>query len=36
MYYTPEILRPITGTENALFQTTFVGVVFILQRTVCT
>ncbi|MDV5169737.1 sugar porter family MFS transporter [Photobacterium rosenbergii] len=31
MYYTPEILRPITGsTENALFQTTFVGVVFIL------
>lgn len=31
MYYTPEILKPITGsTENALFQTTFVGVVFIL------
>ncbi|MGR5143278.1 sugar porter family MFS transporter [Photobacterium sp. DNB23_23_1] len=31
MYYTPEILRPITGsTENALFQTTFVGIVFIL------
>ncbi|WP_434360945.1 sugar porter family MFS transporter [Parasalinivibrio latis] len=31
MYYTPEILKPIAGgTENALFQTTFVGVVFIL------
>ncbi|MGF1725291.1 sugar porter family MFS transporter [Photobacterium nomapromontoriensis] len=31
MYYTPEILKPITGsTENALFQTTFVGIVFIL------
>lgn len=30
MYYTPEILKPITGsTENALFQTTFVGIVFI-------
>jgi MFS transporter, SP family, xylose:H+ symportor len=30
MYYTPEILKPIAGgTENALFQTTFVGVVFI-------
>ncbi|WP_157373121.1 MFS transporter, partial [Vibrio coralliirubri] len=31
MYDTPEILKPIAGgTENALFQTTFVGVVFIL------
>ncbi|MCW8348300.1 MULTISPECIES: sugar porter family MFS transporter [Vibrio] len=31
MYYTPEILKPIAGgTENALFQTTFVGIVFIL------
>ncbi len=31
MYYTPEILKPIAGgTENALFQTTFVGVVFIM------
>ncbi|CAH0537111.1 sugar porter family MFS transporter [Vibrio marisflavi] len=31
MYYTPEILKPIVGgTENALFQTTFIGVVFIL------
>ncbi|MGL6259894.1 sugar porter family MFS transporter [Vibrio sp. WXL103] len=30
MFYTPEILKPITGsTENALFQTTFVGLVFI-------
>ncbi len=30
MYYTPEILKPIAGgTENALFQTTFVGLVFI-------
>ncbi|WP_019274789.1 sugar porter family MFS transporter [Vibrio coralliilyticus] len=31
MYYTPEILKPIVGgTENALFQTTFIGLVFIL------
>ncbi|MDP5252886.1 MULTISPECIES: sugar porter family MFS transporter [unclassified Vibrio] len=30
LYYSPEILKPITGsTESALFQTTFIGVVFI-------
>ncbi|MDV6254378.1 sugar porter family MFS transporter [Vibrio sp. EA2] len=30
MYYSPEILKPIAGgTENALFQTTFIGLVFI-------
>lgn len=30
LYYAPEILKPLVGsTENALFQTTFIGVVFI-------
>ncbi|WP_298770697.1 sugar porter family MFS transporter [uncultured Shewanella sp.] len=31
MYYTPNILKPLVGgTTNALFQTTFVGLVFII------
>lgn len=31
LYYAPEILKPLVGgTENALFQTTFIGVVFII------
>ncbi|WP_299495567.1 sugar porter family MFS transporter [uncultured Shewanella sp.] len=31
MYYTPNILKPLVGgTTNALFQTTFIGIVFIL------
>ncbi|MGF1740001.1 sugar porter family MFS transporter [Vibrio profundum] len=31
MYYTPDILKPIVGgTQNALFQTTFIGVVFVM------
>jgi len=31
LYYAPEILKPLVGsTEDALFQTTFIGVVFII------
>lgn len=35
MYYAPEILKPIAGTEGALFQTTFIGVTFIIGNIIC-
>ncbi len=35
MYYAPEILKPISGTEGALFQTTFIGITFIIGNIIC-